>query len=719
MAAVVEFVEDLFESVGDAVGDVVEFVDDAAQHAWNLAHDGISFAVEAVGDVVEGAVEVVKDVGRAVDDVVNDVIPGGWVGVAAIAATVATVGMAGPAAAGTTAGTEAAASIGTAWEGASLGSVAEAAGSSALKGAGMGAIGSVLSGGDPLEGALKGGLTGGLAGGVGNLAGQLGAGANAAKTIGSIASTAATGGDPSKILENVLVGTGANALTSTLDLDPSIAKPAANVIKAAATGKDVGDALTSAAFNYGAGELGKELDIDKDIAQSLGNVAEAAATGKDVGFAATKELVSNAVKGGVNFVNKTVSEIYQDAIENGFSSEEAYTIANAPKETIEEVQSSLGTPEDENLFTSQETDEEGNTIYTYDDGSKLYVDAEGNPWDATEATVYSDVYDDTYSDVYNDPYAQGDTYTDVYELPEVQAYEASQQDEPSTLLENAPADIGGLPPVEVTAPAETTGGLSLPDFEDVMPGDLKLPSSVAPALTKQIMSSVAPQPVRRAPVSRARQVQQKANPTNTLAQTQAQANALLGTPGYVAPTGTNAMANMTPAQRMAAIAAANKKSQPFAEGGTVDPTEGFIDPQANKYLRALIMHGNRGNYNLPGYPFGQQFRLGMAEGGQTSQHKPKFFSEGGLNSLQNRFVKGDGDGTSDSIPAMLANGEFVIPADVVASLGNGSNDSGAHVLDEFLKTIRKHKRNANHKKLPPDSKGPLGYLLEAKRKVKK
>jgi len=95
-------------------------------------------------------------------------------------------------------------------------------------------------------------------------------------------------------------------------------------------------------------------------------------------------------------------------------------------------------------------------------------------------------------------------------------------------------------------------------------------------------------------------------------------------------------------------------------------------------------------------------------------HNPEFFSEGGLN---HTFVQGAGDGTSDSVPAMLANGEFVIPADVVSSLGNGDNKSGAKVMDQFLKTVRSHKRDAAPGKLPPDSKGPLGYLLEAKKKV--
>ena len=100
-------------------------------------------------------------------------------------------------------------------------------------------------------------------------------------------------------------------------------------------------------------------------------------------------------------------------------------------------------------------------------------------------------------------------------------------------------------------------------------------------------------------------------------------------------------------------------------------------------------------------------------------HNPQFFSEGGLNSIHHRYVTGAGDGTSDSIPAMLANGEFVIPADVVSSLGNGSNDSGAKVLDAFLKTVREHKQKHDAKHLPPDSKGALGYLLQAQKKVSK
>jgi hypothetical protein len=96
----------------------------------------------------------------------------------------------------------------------------------------------------------------------------------------------------------------------------------------------------------------------------------------------------------------------------------------------------------------------------------------------------------------------------------------------------------------------------------------------------------------------------------------------------------------------------------------------------------------------------------FAQGG----HNPQFFSEGGL---QNRYVRGEGDGTSDGVPAMLATGEFVIPADVVSALGNGDNDSGAGVLDNFMVAIRSHKQDHDPEELPPDSAGPLEYLRMA------
>jgi hypothetical protein len=66
------------------------------------------------------------------------------------------------------------------------------------------------------------------------------------------------------------------------------------------------------------------------------------------------------------------------------------------------------------------------------------------------------------------------------------------------------------------------------------------------------------------------------------------------------------------------------------------------------------------------------------------------YSDGG------RMLKGPGDGMSDSIPATiagkqparLANDEFVVPADVVSHLGNGSSDAGAKQLYKMMDKVR-------------------------------
>ena len=62
-----------------------------------------------------------------------------------------------------------------------------------------------------------------------------------------------------------------------------------------------------------------------------------------------------------------------------------------------------------------------------------------------------------------------------------------------------------------------------------------------------------------------------------------------------------------------------------------------------------------------------------------------------------RYLQGPGDGMSDSIPAhidgkqpaALATSEFVIPADVVSHLGNGSSEAGAKHLYSMMDRIRK------------------------------
>jgi hypothetical protein len=109
-------------------------------------------------------------------------------------------------------------------------------------------------------------------------------------------------------------------------------------------------------------------------------------------------------------------------------------------------------------------------------------------------------------------------------------------------------------------------------------------------------------------------------------------------------------------QRLGLVAMVNNPYQ-FAYGGSVDDELGFDD--FNDYMSGGV--------------------ASMAKGGMAP-----------------RFLSGGGDGMSDDIkatingkqPARLADGEFVIPADVVSHLGNGSSKAGAKQLYSMMDKVR-------------------------------
>ena len=124
----------------------------------------------------------------------------------------------------------------------------------------------------------------------------------------------------------------------------------------------------------------------------------------------------------------------------------------------------------------------------------------------------------------------------------------------------------------------------------------------------------------------------------------------------------------------------NQVIQHMRRGGHV------IDHKTHKDVHYLASKGEP-VHHIVGF---MNHRKRMAEGGITS-HSLGSYSDGG------HLLKGPGDGMSDDIPATiadkqparLANEEFVIPADVVSHLGNGSSESGAKVLYEMMARIRK------------------------------
>jgi hypothetical protein len=95
-----------------------------------------------------------------------------------------------------------------------------------------------------------------------------------------------------------------------------------------------------------------------------------------------------------------------------------------------------------------------------------------------------------------------------------------------------------------------------------------------------------------------------------------------------------------------------------------------------------------GDTNVDPYTGAERFAMGGITGHSTLGG----YAAGG----NPRLLKGPGDGMSDNIPATigdkqparLADGEFVVPADVVSHLGNGSTDAGAKHLYNMMDKVR-------------------------------
>lgn len=147
--------------------------------------------------------------------------------------------------------------------------------------------------------------------------------------------------------------------------------------------------------------------------------------------------------------------------------------------------------------------------------------------------------------------------------------------------------------------------------------------------------------------------------------------------------------------------------------GAEDPQLKQVTPQ----LRKLLIDKLGTNQNqFIGDPLGAldrgEMSPGFRSGGEVlneegEPHIPEF-----ITGKTGHYVDGRGTGQSDEIPAMLADGEYVIDADTVAALGDGSSKAGSELLDKFREALREHKRSAPADKIPPKA-SPLQYMKMA------
>ena len=99
-----------------------------------------------------------------------------------------------------------------------------------------------------------------------------------------------------------------------------------------------------------------------------------------------------------------------------------------------------------------------------------------------------------------------------------------------------------------------------------------------------------------------------------------------------------------------------------------------------------------------------------------------FGRDGGIRGM----ISGEGDGMSDSIeaeivesagdpsgsgrPLQVANNEYVVAADVVSDIGNGSSEAGAEKLDRLMKDVRLARHGTTEQ---PDEKDMMGVMKKA------
>jgi GH24 family phage-related lysozyme (muramidase) len=137
----------------------------------------------------------------------------------------------------------------------------------------------------------------------------------------------------------------------------------------------------------------------------------------------------------------------------------------------------------------------------------------------------------------------------------------------------------------------------------------------------------------------------------------------------------------------------------YAGGGSVSPNGGS-GGGGGFGLRSLLSGGNS-NMSLTNTQTGQPMNTGRMNPEEILRN---YFANASAAGMQSGFASGGyletggvvGDGMSDEIPATidgqqearLSDGEFVLPADVVSHLGNGSSDAGAKQLYNMMDRIR-------------------------------
>jgi hypothetical protein len=100
-----------------------------------------------------------------------------------------------------------------------------------------------------------------------------------------------------------------------------------------------------------------------------------------------------------------------------------------------------------------------------------------------------------------------------------------------------------------------------------------------------------------------------------------------------------------------------------------------------------------------------------AKGGNIGHYFQGQVDGGGDGQSDNVRFKVDARSKSDPSGALLSVDEYVLPADVVSMMGNGSSNAGASKLDNFVKSVRKESFGTTKQQKPYNTERGLSALV--------
>ena len=450
--------------------------------------------------------------------------------------------------------------------------------------------------------------------------------------------------------------------------------PVISAADAAAHGADPTKIAEQAALGYVTGQAigavsptvaaalpdGTSPVVSNIVTSAATNAATAAAQGKDP----VKAAVNSAINGGVNY--ETGSLAADMAMQNYANQANQYLTNGASPSEID-VMNAMNSSGELGTYGIQQlpggggyvNTNNGETTYTLDDGSSMTVDANGEPVSSTPAPS------DT-TDASNSPSLSATQIQKLMAMginPLVSQAEKGLFNSPTTPTAPtsggmaAPLSGGANAPTAPTSPTTQAGYLPTEVKPTTINGPTQTGSTMNPEQLQQLLPSLTSNP----------QLAEMLKNTVPSYYTYSGASEGSSQPQQAPASSNIANANLAPQTTYNPLTAAGLKP---------------VQPNQVAYYR----------------------KGGLAH----TEHIPQFKT-----GTTGHYVQGAGDGQSDDIPAMLADGEYVFDADTVAALGNGSNKAGAAALDQMRRAIREHKRSAPIGKIPPKAKSPLEYLSQA------